>query len=86
VDSTSLKVYGEGEWKVSQHGLRKRRIWRKLHRVEDANTQNIVAAELTANVVGASEVLPDLLMQLPDKEAPPSQLMETTMLKIAIKR
>lgn len=25
VDSTGLKVYGEGEWKVRQHGYTKRR-------------------------------------------------------------
>ena len=29
VDSTRLKVYGEGEWKVRQHGIRKRRTWRE---------------------------------------------------------
>jgi hypothetical protein len=55
--------------KVRQHGLSKRRTWRKLHLVVDANTQHIVAAELTANFVGDSEVLPDLLKQLPDSEA-----------------
>ncbi|KAF1018181.1 MAG: transposase [Burkholderia sp.] len=27
VDRTSLKVYGEGEWKVRQHGYSKRRTW-----------------------------------------------------------
>ena len=31
VDSTVLKGYGEGEWKVRQHGFYKRRTWRKLH-------------------------------------------------------
>jgi hypothetical protein len=31
VDSTGLKVYGEGEWKVRVHGYSKRRTWRKLH-------------------------------------------------------
>jgi hypothetical protein len=31
LDSTGLKVYGEGEWKVRQHGYSKRRTWRKLH-------------------------------------------------------
>ena len=31
VDATGLKVYGEGEWKVRQHGWNKRRTWRKLH-------------------------------------------------------
>ena len=30
-DSTGLKVYGEGEWKVRKHGYSKRRTWRKVH-------------------------------------------------------
>src|SRR5215510_8880961 len=31
IDSSGFKVYGEGEWKVRQHGWSKRRTWRKLH-------------------------------------------------------
>ncbi|MGC8427790.1 transposase, partial [Mixta calida] len=31
IDSTGLKVFGEGEWKVKKHGQERRRIWRKLH-------------------------------------------------------
>jgi hypothetical protein len=31
IDSTGLKVYGEGEWKQRIHGKQKRRTWRKLH-------------------------------------------------------
>ena len=31
VDSTGLKLYGEGEWKVKKHGAEKRRDWLKLH-------------------------------------------------------
>ncbi len=30
VDATGLKVYGEGEWKVRQHGWSKHRTWRKV--------------------------------------------------------
>ena len=30
VDSTGVKVFGEGEWKVRQHGYSKRRTWRKF--------------------------------------------------------
>ena len=30
-DSVGVKVYGEGEWKARQHGVGKRRTWRKLH-------------------------------------------------------
>ena len=64
IDSTGLKVYGDGEWKVRQHGISKRRIGRKLHLGVDIKTQDIIAAELTTNEVGDSEVLPDLLNQL----------------------
>jgi len=35
LDSTGLKVYGEGEWKVRTHGKSKRRTWRKLHLAVD---------------------------------------------------
>ena len=31
IDSTGLKVHGEGEWKQRTHGKQKRRTWRKLH-------------------------------------------------------
>lgn len=49
IDSTGLKVYGEGEWKVRKHGLSKRRTWRKLHIGIDVDTQEIVCVELTGN-------------------------------------
>jgi hypothetical protein len=49
IDSTGLKVYGEGEWKVRKHGATKRRTWRKLHIGIDVNTQEIVCVELTTN-------------------------------------
>ncbi|WP_425331651.1 transposase [Pseudoalteromonas viridis] len=41
VDSTGLKVYGNGEWHVIKHGANKRRTWRKLHLAIDANTLQI---------------------------------------------
>ena len=31
VDSTGIKICGEGEWKVKQHGAEYRRAWRKVH-------------------------------------------------------
>ena len=43
LDSTGLKVFGEGEWKVRQHGYTKRRTWRKLHPSVDSETQEIQA-------------------------------------------
>jgi hypothetical protein len=49
IDSTGLKVYGEGEWKVRKYGWSKRRTWRKLHICIDLKTQEILSAELTGN-------------------------------------
>ncbi len=43
IDSTGLKVFGEGEWKVRKHGAEKRRVWRKLHLAVDPVTHDIVA-------------------------------------------
>lgn len=55
-DSTGLKVYGEGEWKVKVHGKSKRRTWRKFHVGIDAETQNVLCCELTENNKGDAEV------------------------------
>lgn len=49
VDSTGLKVYGEGEWKVRAHGVSKRRTWRKLHVGLDPKTHEIIVHELTSH-------------------------------------
>jgi IS5 family transposase len=64
IDSTGLKVFGEGEWKVRQHGVGKRRTWRKLHLAIDAKSREIVAAVLTDSGTADSEVLPTLLLQI----------------------
>ena len=64
IDSTGLKVFGEGEWKVSKHGAEKRRVWRKLHLAVDPVTHDIVAAEVSLENVHDAEVLPTLLNPL----------------------
>jgi len=71
VDSTGCKVYGEGEWKVRQHGYGKRRTWLKLHLGINEGNGEIRAVVLTNNSVGDAETLPDLLEQL---EEPLSQV------------
>ncbi|EGR08377.1 transposase DDE domain protein [Vibrio cholerae HE48] len=64
IDATGLKVYGEGKRKVKKHGTDgKRRVWRKLHLAVDANTHEIIAAELSLSNVTDAEVLPNLLKQ-----------------------
>jgi hypothetical protein len=49
VDSTGLKVFGEGEWKVRLHGTRKHRTWRKLHLAINSKTQEIEATVVSTN-------------------------------------
>jgi IS5 family transposase len=65
VDSTGLKVYGEGEWKVRQHGYTKRRTWRKLHLSVDEATQSIEAVVLTEASVDDAEAGRQLLDETP---------------------
>ncbi len=64
VDTTGLKVYGEGEWKTRKHGKEKRRTWRKLHLAVDAAIHEVVAAEVSLVNVADNEVLPTLLNPL----------------------
>lgn len=49
IDSSGLKVYGEGEWKQRTHGKSKRRTWRKIHIGVDPKTGEITAECLTEN-------------------------------------
>ena len=67
VDSTGVKVYGEVEWKVRQHGIGKRRTWRKLHFCTDEATLEIVSVVASTNDVSDAEALPDLLQDVPVK-------------------
>lgn len=60
VDSTGVKVYGEGEWKTRQHGVSKRRTWRKLHLGVDEETGEILAAVATTNNITDAAVLPGI--------------------------
>src|SRR5256712_8420753 len=63
IDSSGFKVYGEGEWKVRQHGWSKRRTWRKLHLAVDEATGEIVAAGASEGGGADDAALPDLLGQ-----------------------
>ena len=69
IDSTGIKMLGEGEWKRKKHGADYRRQWRKVHLGIDAQTLEIRAIEVTANSVGDAPMLPALLEQIPPEEA-----------------
>ncbi|MDQ3042439.1 MAG: IS5 family transposase [Acidobacteriota bacterium] len=61
IDSTGLKVYGEGEWKVRSHGYTKRRTWRKLHLCLDAATGEVIVAGASENSVSDCQMFPEIL-------------------------
>ncbi len=66
IDSTGLKVYGEGEWKVRQHGASKRRTWRKIHLAICPDSHEIVLSFLTENSKSDSEAFIKMANNLPD--------------------
>jgi hypothetical protein len=49
-----VKVYGEGEWQVSQHGVEKRRAWRKPHFCVDESTREIISVVASAKDVNGA--------------------------------
>jgi hypothetical protein len=67
VDSTGVKVYGEGEWKVRQHGVDKRRTWRKLHVGVNEATGEILAAVASTNNLSDDEAFADILDGVEEK-------------------
>ncbi|QDV39345.1 Transposase DDE domain protein (plasmid) [Tautonia plasticadhaerens] len=67
LDSTGLKVYGEGEWKVRKHGYSRRRTWRKLHLAIDAQTHEVQAVMVTEAGVDDAEMAEPLLKPI-DRE------------------
>lgn len=62
VDSTGVKLYGEGEWKVRQHGKSKRRKWKKIHIAVDEKGE-VHAVDVTDQDVHDANVAPKLLAQ-----------------------
>ena len=67
LDSTGLKVYGEGEWKVRQHGYSKHRTWRKIHIAVNPEDGIIHAAEMTTNGVDDAQMVKPVLEKIKGK-------------------
>jgi len=62
VDSSGVKVFGEGEWKVSKHGYSKRRTWKKIHIAIDSD-QEVRAVTTTNNDIADCAEVENLLNQ-----------------------
>ena len=68
IDSTGIKVEGEGEWHARKHGGPRRRVWRKIHLGIDEEALEIRAVEVTGSHIGDAPILPDLLDQIPQDQ------------------
>lgn len=64
IDSTGLMVYGEGEWKVRQHGKSKNRQWIKLNMASQPDTLEIVSQVITFNDVDDAETGVEIISQI----------------------
>jgi transposase len=64
VDSTGIKVEGEGEWNARKHGGPKRCVWRKIHIGIDKQTLEVRAVEITDSNTGDAPMLPYLFNQI----------------------
>lgn len=60
-DSSGVKVYGDGEWRVRSHGASKRRTWRKLHLQIDEATSEIIVAGASENSVSDDQMFEPML-------------------------
>jgi len=67
IDSTGLKVYGEGEWNASKHGKKKRRTWRKLHLAASPDSHEVILSLLGENSEGDSQGGRKMFKKLPKK-------------------
>jgi hypothetical protein len=68
VDSTGVKMRGDGEWQVRKHGHSRRRQWRKVHLAMDTATGDVCGVEVTSSQTGDNPILPDLLAQIPAEQ------------------
>ena len=65
VDSTGLKIHGEGEWLHKKHETKlKRKKWRKLHIGINGTSGSIECVLLTDESVGDTTALRDLFHQI----------------------
>lgn len=64
-DSSGFKIYGEGEWKVRQHGKQKRRRWKKFHIGICPSTHEVIVAEATELECADCEMASKMLKKAP---------------------
>ncbi len=82
IDSSGLKVFGEGEWKVRQHGADRRRVWRKLHLAADSATHEIICADLSLSGTTDAQALPGLMPHSHSKRNKVTHLPESDKITV----
>jgi hypothetical protein len=56
VDSTGLKICGQGEWHAQKHGEKKRKAWKKRHIGVDDQGQIVASTVTESNEQDPSQV------------------------------
>ena len=64
IDSTGLKVFGDGEWMREKHVCLKKRTWRKLHLAIDEKSSQIVSLGFSDKKIGDASLLPNIMKQV----------------------
>lgn len=64
IDSSGIKIYGEGEWKVRMHGISKRRTWRKLHIGVNESNGEILSAKVTTASIADGDMLKEIISDI----------------------
>lgn len=65
LDSTGLKIHGQGEWNRKKHKQKDRANWVKMHLAIDNESMQILAVESTADDVQDPEMFNALVNSLP---------------------
>ena len=65
IDSTGLKVFGQGEWHVKMHKASRSRTWYKLSLVVDPISQEIIDNNLTSSRIHDSLAAMPMISKLP---------------------
>lgn len=65
IDSSGIKIFGQGEWRAKRFGEKGRKGWLKIHLAVDPETHLIEALQVTTDEIGDAQVLGSLLEETP---------------------
>lgn len=65
IDSSGMKIAGDGEWHREYHDVYRRKLWLKVHLGVSWKTRQIIAVTCTPSTKTDGSVFPEILKQLP---------------------